>query len=218
MKNGESAGASTNQLVVQPQQVIEAPAISSEVAYSPTTTRWTRSRRHQAVVHAAVEQVELLLGRGAQAVDQDRDLVARGRARRAGARPLIGDLVGGLQVAAADPARRGCPCRSPSRPPAGRTWACRPPAGCRTRARRPSCAAPASAARAAATTSSSERALGGLRAGHLVQEVDARDAAPASARSGGAEATSSAPSTVRTSMPSSSAYSAARSKFITSPP
>ena len=38
------------------------------------------------------------------------------------------------------------------------------------------------------------------------------------ARSGGAEATSSAPRIVRTSMPSSAASSAARSKFSRSPP
>ena len=77
---------------------------------------------------------------------------------------------------------------------------------------------PAAARSVVATTSSSVAPSAAFAPATLYRKKMPAMPRRLAARSGGAEATSSAPSTVRTSMPSSLAYSAARSKFITSPP
>ena len=76
----------------------------------------------------------------------------------------------------------------------------------------------ASAFCAAATTSSSEPPLSAQAPAHLKAKIMPATPRRRPASSGGAEATSSLTNTVRTSMSSKSAISAAMSKFNTSPP
>ncbi len=124
----------------------------------------------------------------------------------------------GSTLAAACQVRRECPAQFPSHPRASQTWVCHWPARCRRKGLHPSCALARWLSASSATTvarSANRRGLGCTRFQH--KEI-ARNTPPLSISLGGAEATSSVPSTVTTAMPCcASAISAARSKFSTSP-
>ena len=119
---GSTTGASRRAASSSSRRIrlTDAPAISSEVAYSPTQTRWTASCR-------APRDAPRPAGRGCTAppsASRPRPLTSTATRRPAGigqvgedrVDQLVGDLVGRLERRRAGRrARRGCPCRSPSR-------------------------------------------------------------------------------------------------------
>ncbi len=223
-KNGESAGASMSRLdfVVEPEQAHRRAGHLQRrrVLADPRAVDLDPLLSEERCV-PPVEDVELLLRASLRARSRARR--PRRPRRRAGRRRSATRAPRRSHRRSRGrprptPARRGCPSRSPSCP-AGSSNVGMPAAGTVHGDRATPMLRTLSRAFSATRPRRRKSAPSAACAGHLVQEEDPGDAAPRlSSLPRGADVTSSAHRTDRTSMPSSAASSAASSKFMRSPP